>query len=94
MVHVRAVQQAKGRTTLWRIMALTWRHPWMVIITIGSCFISSGLQLWTPVLLGQAVDRAEGVLDGGAGSVDALWTIAITLLVVAVLRGQFTMSMN
>jgi D-arabinose 1-dehydrogenase-like Zn-dependent alcohol dehydrogenase len=40
-------------------MVLTWRHPWMVIITILSCFISSALQLWTPLLLGQAVDSEE-----------------------------------
>ncbi|MBL8594126.1 MAG: ABC transporter ATP-binding protein, partial [Devosia sp.] len=94
MSHVVAAQQGKGLTTLWRIMVLTWRHPWMVIITILSCFISSALQLATPVLLGQAVDRAEGVLDGGVGAIDALWTIAIVLLVVSILRGLFTMSMN
>jgi ATP-binding cassette subfamily B multidrug efflux pump len=94
MSHVVAAQQGKGLTTLWRIMVLTWRHPWMVIITILSCFISSALQLWTPLLLGQAVDRAEGVLDGGVGAAEALWTIAVILLVVSVFRGLFTMSMN
>jgi len=94
MSHVHAAQQGKGLTTLWRIMVLTWRHPWQVVITIASCFIASALQLWTPILLGQAVDRAEGVLDGGVGAVDALWSIAMVLLVVSVLRGLFTMSMN
>jgi ATP-binding cassette subfamily B multidrug efflux pump len=94
MSHVVAAQQGKGLTTLWRIMVLTWRHPWQVIITIGSCFIASGLQLWMPVLLGEAVDRAEGVLDGGVGASEALWTIAWILLAVSILRGLFTMSMN
>ncbi len=93
MIHVRAAQQTKGRTTLWRIMALTWRHPWMVIVTIASTIIASGLQLWIPRLLGQAVDQASGLLDGQAAQ-QALWTTALTLFVVSVGRGLFTMSQN
>lgn len=94
MSHVEATQAGKGLSTLWRIMVLTWRHPWMVTITIASTIISCVLQLWVPRLLGAAVDRAEGVLDGGAGAVDALWTIAWILLIVSIGRGIFTMTMN
>lgn len=94
MSHVVAAQQGRGLTTLWRILLLTWRHPVQVTITIISCLVASGLQLWVPRLLGQAVDQAEGVLDGGAGAVDALWLTAIILLVVSIGRGIFTMSMN
>jgi ATP-binding cassette subfamily B multidrug efflux pump len=94
MSHVVAAQQGRGLTTLWRIMVLTWRHPMLVIITIVSCLIASGLQLMVPVLLGQAVDLAEGVLDGGAGAVDALWVTAWVLLLLSIGRGLFTMSMN
>ena len=93
MIHVRAVQQAKGRTTLWRIMALTWRHPWMVIITIASTVIASTLQLAVPRLLGLAVDQAAGLLDGVKAE-EALWTTAAILFVVSVGRGLFTMSQN
>ena len=81
MVHVRAVQQAKGATTLWRIMALTWRHPWMVIITVVSTIVASTLQLAVPRLLGLAVDQAAGLLDGVKAE-QALWTTALILFAV------------
>jgi ATP-binding cassette subfamily B protein len=87
------VQQATGRTTLWRIMALTWRHPWMVIITVVSTIVASTLQLIVPRLLGVAVDQAAGLLDGQKAEA-ALWTTAIVLFVVSVARGLFTMSQN
>lgn len=93
MVHVRAVQNTSGRSTLWRIMALTWRHPWMVIITIASTIIASTLQLAVPRLLGIAVDQAAGLLDGVKAE-EALWTTAMILFAVSVGRGLFTMSMN
>lgn len=93
MSHVEATQAGKGLTTLWRIMVLTWRHPWMVVITLASTIVMCVLQLWVPRLLGQAVDQAEGVLDG-AGAVDALWVTAWILLVVSIGRGIFTMTMN
>ncbi len=94
MSHVEATQAGKGLKPLWRIMVLTWRHPWMVIITLASTIIMCVLQLWVPRLLGQAVDLAEGVLDGGAGAVDALWVTAWILLLVSIGRGIFTMTMN
>ncbi len=65
MSHVHAAQAGRGRSTLWRILGLTWRHPWQVTITIVSTFIAAALQLSIPRLLGHAVDQAEGVLDGG-----------------------------
>ena len=94
MSHVEATQAGKGLSSLWRIMVLTWRHPWMVTITIAATIVSCVLQLWVPRLLGEAVDHAEGVLDGGAGAVDALWVSAWILLAVSVGRGFFTMWMN
>ncbi|MDB5541791.1 MAG: multidrug transporter [Devosia sp.] len=94
MSHVEATQAGKGLSTLWRIMVLTWRHPWMVTVTIISTIIACGLQLWVPRLIGQAIDHSEGVLDGGAGAVDALWTTAWVLLAVSIGRGVFTMWMN
>lgn len=92
--HVAAVHKGEGRGTLMRIMALTMRHPWMVAITVVSTIIACALQLWTPLLLGQAVDHAEGVINGGAGASEALWVTAMILLAVSVGRGIFTMWQN
>ena len=75
-------------------MVLTMRHPWQVTVTIVSTIIACGMQLAIPPLLGQAVDLAEGVLDGGAGTVAALWTTAWMLLLLAIGRGVFTMLHN
>ena len=71
----KSAQNAKRRTTPWRIMALTWRHPLMVIITIAFVlFISSSAPAIRDAgALGQAVDRAEGVPMAGQGG-GALWT--------------------
>lgn len=75
-------------------MVLTMRHPWQVTVTLASTVVACVLQLMMPPLLGQAVDLAEGVLDGGAGAVEALWTTAWVLLLVAIGRGIFTMLHN
>jgi ATP-binding cassette subfamily B protein len=90
---VRAAQQGKGLSTLWRILVLTWRHPWMVVITIVSTLIASTLQLIVPRLLGIAVDQAAGILEGAAAQ-QALWNTALVLFAVSVGRGLFTMSQN
>lgn len=93
-MHVDAVHAGKGLGVLWRIMVLTMRHPWQVVITVVACLIASTLQLAMPVLLGQAVDHAEGVVGGGQAAAQALWTTAVIMLVVSVARGFFTMWMN
>ncbi|WP_407067730.1 ABC transporter ATP-binding protein [Mesorhizobium sp. CU2] len=77
-------------------MRMTLRHPWQVTITIVSTFIAATLQLFIPRLLGRAIDQAQGVMAAGGGAVaeQALWTTALTLLVVSILRGLFTMAQN
>jgi ATP-binding cassette subfamily B protein len=75
-------------------MVLTMRHPWQVTVTLAATVVACVLQLMMPPLLGQAVDLAEGVLDGGAATVEALWSTALVLLVVAIGRGIFTMLHN
>ncbi len=94
MSHVAAVHAGKGLGTLWRIMVLTLRHPVQMWVTVGATVIACALQLLVPRLLGQAVDHAEGVLDGGAGATEALWGTALLLLVVSIGRGIFTMVHN
>lgn len=93
-IHVDAIHKTKGQGTLTRIMSLTMRHPWQVAITVVSTIIASALQLSMPVLLGQAVDHAEGVINGGAGATAALWATAMVMLAVSVGRGVFTMWQN
>lgn len=88
------MHSGKGLGTLWRIMVLTMRHPWQVVVTVVSCLVACTLQLAMPVLLGQAVDHAEGVVNGGVAATQALWTTAVILLVTSVARGFFTMWMN
>jgi ATP-binding cassette subfamily B protein len=73
------------------------RHPWLVTITLVSTVIASALQLIVPRLLGLAVDQAQGIALAGTPAAlaeSALWTTAILLLVVSVLRGIFTMLHN
>lgn len=94
--HVAEASWVKGLSTLLRIVRMTLRHPWQVAITIASTFIAATLQLFIPRLLGHAIDQAQGVMAGGGGAAaeQALWTTAITLLVVSILRGLFTMAQN
>nr|WP_031251291.1 ABC transporter ATP-binding protein [Mesorhizobium sp. LSHC412B00] len=94
--HVAEASWGKGLSTLLRIVRMTLRHPWQVAITIASTFIAATLQLFIPRLLGHAIDQAQGVMAGGGGAAaeQALWTTAITLLVVSILRGLFTMAQN
>ncbi|WP_436171278.1 ABC transporter ATP-binding protein [Mesorhizobium sp. LjNodule214] len=94
--HVAEASWGKGLSTLLRIVRMTLRHPWQVAITIASTFIAATLQLFIPRLLGRAIDQAQGVMAAGAGAAaeHALWNTALTLLVVSILRGLFTMAQN
>lgn len=95
-VHVAEASWGKGLSTLLRIVRMTLRHPWQVAITIVSTFIAATLQLFIPRLLGRAIDQAQGIMTAGAGPAaeQALWNTALTLLVVSILRGLFTMAQN
>lgn len=94
--HVAEASWGKGLSTLLRITRMTLRHPWQVAVTIISTFIAATLQLFIPRLLGQAIDQAQGVMVQGAGAAaeHALWITALTLFVVSMLRGFFTMLQN
>jgi ATP-binding cassette subfamily B multidrug efflux pump len=94
--HVAEASWGKGLSTLLRIVRMTLRHPWQVAITLVSTFIAATLQLFIPRLLGRAIDQAQGVMAAGAGAAaqQALWNTALTLLVVSILRGLFTMAQN
>lgn len=70
------------------------RHPWQVAIALVSTVAASIFQLLIPRLLGQAVDQAQGLAGGGQAAQQALWTSAILLLAVSILRGFFTLAQN
>ncbi len=93
--HVEAAGWGQGLRTLTRITYMNLRHRWQVAIAIGSTFIAAALQLLIPKLLGQAVDQVrmgEGISGGTVEQ--ALWTSALLLLAVSVLRGLFTLAQN
>jgi len=92
--HVATVSWGRGLGTLLRITRLNLRHPWQVTVCLISTLIAAGLMLWIPRLLGQAVDEAKGVMTAGAAGEAALWTTAVTLLVVSIARGLFTLVQN
>ena len=92
--HVADVSWGRGLGTLIRIVRLNLRHPWQVSVTLVATLIASGLMLWIPRLLGQAVDEARGVMTAGSVGEAALWTTAMVLLVVSILRGIFTLVQN
>lgn len=95
--HVKAAGWGRGLSTIVRITRMALRHPWQVAFALGATFIAASLQLFIPYLLGQAVDQTQTVVTGGqagAAAEDALLWTALTLLVVAILRGIFTLFQN
>ena len=73
------------------------RHPWQAGAAIGATLVAAAMQLAIPRLLGRAVDQTQLVVAGGAAASAAeaaLWTTALTLFAVSVLRGLFTMVQN
>src|SRR5690606_15463571 len=69
--------------------------PWRAAAAIGATITASVLQLLIPRLLGRAVDQAQNILSIGAQEAEqALFWSAVTLLVVSVARGFFTLCQN
>eukprot|EP00873_Tetraselmis_striata_P031071 jgi/Tetstr1/451335/TSEL_038371.t1 len=67
----------------------------MVAIAVVATIVAALLQLAIPRLLGQAIDQSQNILSvTGAEAEQALWVSAITLLVVSILRGLFTLLQN
>ena len=85
---------------LWRITAMSLRHPGRMALAIGATGLAGFFQIYVPQYLGQAVDQARGLLHGDvnassrAGAEDALMATALLLIGVSLLRGLFTMMQN
>ncbi len=93
--HVAAIHAGKNLGPLLRITKFSLRHYWQASLAIGATIIASILQLTIPRLLGQAVDQAQNVMSVAAeGAQDALMWTALTLLVISVARGFFTLVQN
>lgn len=93
--HVAAARAGTGEGTLWRITKFSVRHPWQAAAAISATVVASVLQLMIPRLLGHAVDQAQGILSvASEGAEQALLWSALTLLVVSVARGIFTLLQN
>ncbi|OED42015.1 multidrug ABC transporter [Chromatiales bacterium (ex Bugula neritina AB1)] len=92
-----------GLGTIARITGYALRTPWLVAIALASTIIAASLQLLIPVLLGQAIDQTQQLLNATSISGKAtapvearagLWTTAWMVLAVWVLRGIFTTAQN
>lgn len=86
-----------GLRTIWRVTALSWQTPWMVVTSLGATMIATSLQLMVPIFLGRAVDQTQAILNSDQGSEAATQALGITaLLVLAALvtRGIFTVFQN
>ena len=93
LAHVKAAGWGRGVNALVRITRMTLRHPWQAGAAIGADLRRGGAAARDPRLLGRAVDETQAVMAGG-GAEAALWTTAVTLFVVSVFRGLFTMVQN
>jgi len=85
----------EGFAVIGRITRMAMQYRWQVALAIGGTIVAAILQLMIPRLLGHAIDETQAVLrDGGTAAETSLWLTALTLLVVSVLRGAFTMVQN
>lgn len=83
--------------TIVRVIRLNLEAPWSVAVALLATLVAAWLQLLIPVLLGRAIDQTQ-VLVTGAEAAEAaragLWSLAMLILGVAVLRGLFTTAQN
>ena len=83
---------------LWRIVRLAMQHRGRVAIAVAATLAAAAFQLLIPQLLGDAVDSALGLLNAASAppavAREALFSAALLLLGVSVLRGLFTLAHN
>ncbi len=73
-------------------------YRWRFAVAVPAAIVAALFQVLIPRFLGRSVDEAQGLLAGAEATVSeaqaALWGTAALLLVVAILRGLFTMLHN
>ena len=92
----------RGLGTIARITGYALQTPWLVLIALASTVVAALLQLVIPILLGQAIDQSQLLLNTTlledsqsiAAAKDQLKTTALLVLLVWILRGIFTTLQN
>ena len=92
---------SRGLGAIARITGYALRTPWLVAIALISTVIAASLQLLIPILVGQAIDQTQQLVTGVSEANDALaqaraglWSTALLVLGVWILRGIFTTAQN
>ena len=83
--------------TLMRITRMAFGHPMRMTLAIVATFLAAISQIIIPLLIGDAVDHAHGLLESGnshSEAADALFYTAMVLLAASVFRGACTMLQN
>ncbi|WP_146053566.1 ABC transporter ATP-binding protein, partial [Amycolatopsis lurida] len=62
-----------------RLAASCWKHPWLVVLSLGAAIIGVGLQAAGPLLIREALD------DAVAGDTSRLGLLATVMAVLQVL---------
>jgi ATP-binding cassette subfamily B protein len=83
-----------GAAILWRVTRLSLETPWQVTFALVATLAASSFQLMIPQLLGRAVDQTQALMADAEAAQSALWTTALLVLLVSVLRGAFTTAQN
>lgn len=96
MAQTDTVSWSAGFKTILRITRMALDTPWKVLIAILATIVASALQLWIPVLLGQAIDQMQSMMAvaDAAAAQSVLFQTAALVLGVSVLRGIFTTLQN
>ncbi|NEX46635.1 ABC transporter ATP-binding protein [Rhodobacter sp. ETT8] len=96
MAQTDTVSWSAGLKTILRISRMALDTPGKVAIAILATILASALQLWIPVLLGQAIDQMQSVMAmaDAEASRGVLLQTATLVLGVSVLRGIFTTLQN
>ena len=79
---------------LLRIMAMVWRHPWRLILSLSALVIAVLFSLLIPYLLGETVDKLVKVDEDGINTVadvsrSTLLLVALGILGASLARGLF-----
>ena len=86
-----------GADVLWRVVKMTMRHRWRMFAAILTSVVAVVFELYIPRFLGDAVDNAYSLLQGGTTTEQAqkaLLVAGLFLFGASVLRGLFTMTHN
>ena len=96
MAQTDTVSWSAGLKTIARVTRMAMDSPGQVTVALLATIVAAALQLWIPVLLGQAIDQTQTALADvdPAAAQGLLWQTAGLVLAVSVLRGAFTTLQN